>query len=554
MYKVPGIMESYSMSCDTPTAAAASKRFSHRLLFADNNISSSSSSSMKRTLSYLQQPSLSMPIPNSHRQEEEEEDAALQRASSCSSGLHTMLSQLSFHSEPPSTTATTNSPPPSRGSRRRSLFLKKKSSSSNSFSGFWNGMFCPSDQGSLSKEDGGGTLTLGNSDDSSSNLSYDGGDDGDEFGLDVHQPKTPPRRLLNSTHPHNPPMTPTNYEGNYEIAYQEGAGASPHRNSVIRHCEKTPPRNHNNHNHNHSNTHRSAKVPTTPTNHEGHFEISYQGASPARNSIQHEMKDQSEVSTESRLPKANTRNSPPPPPTETPLRFLRAAKGDPVEGKRRYQATLAWRKEHGMDTCLQDPHPHFDLIKQHYPHFFYKPGHNGEPVFWEQPPRTNLAALREGGISLPKLLHHYALITEYLWQHVERDDLAKSITVIDLKGMRMSDFVGETVDYVRACSKFTGAHYPERCGTLFVINVPGWFSMIWKIIKPMVDPVTVCLQALFILFYGQLFPFNADILLLFWSCFAAGQNSDCSRQQCLGGAVTKDPKASHSTRIWRIVP
>jgi hypothetical protein len=40
---------------------------------------------------------------------------------------------------------------------------------------------------------------------------------------------------------------------------------------------------------------------------------------------------------------------PPPPPTELPDRFLRAGKMDPVEGMRRYQATLEWRREQRMD-------------------------------------------------------------------------------------------------------------------------------------------------------------------------------------------------------------
>merc|ERR1712232_453593 len=80
---------------------------------------------------------------------------------------------------------------------------------------------------------------------------------------------------------------------------------------------------------------------------------------------------------------------------------------------------------------------------------------------------------------------------EFGWQCVERDDSARSITILDLEGMRMRDFVGECVEYVRKCSDFTGQHYPERAGHVFVINVPGWFAMIWNVVKPMVDEVTL---------------------------------------------------------------
>lgn len=181
----------------------------------------------------------------------------------------------------------------------------------------------------------------------------------------------------------------------------------------------------------------------------------------------------------------------PPPPEELPLRFLRAGKGDPAEGWRRYQATLSWRHQHGINHILTDPHPHFDLIKRNYPHYYHLRGRNGEPVFFEQPPKTNLQAMKDGGVVLEGLLHHYAMVTEFQWQFVERDDFARSITVLDLEGMRMRDFVGECVEYVRKCSEFTGQHFPERAGFVFVINVPGWFAMIWNVVKPMVDEVTL---------------------------------------------------------------
>ncbi|KAG7367942.1 CRAL-TRIO domain containing protein [Nitzschia inconspicua] len=182
---------------------------------------------------------------------------------------------------------------------------------------------------------------------------------------------------------------------------------------------------------------------------------------------------------------------PPPAPQQLPLRFLRAGKGDPIEGQRRYEATLQWRKEHGIDSILLEPHPNFELIKRHYPHYYHLRGKKGEPVFFEQPPKTDLSALKAGGIDLKSLVRHYAMVTEFQWQFLEPNDMARSITVLDLEGMGMRDFVGECVEYVKMCSQFTGQHYPERAGHVIVINVPRWFSMIWNVVKPMVDEVTL---------------------------------------------------------------
>jgi len=101
----------------------------------------------------------------------------------------------------------------------------------------------------------------------------------------------------------------------------------------------------------------------------------------------------------------------PRPPDELPLRFLRAGKNDPVEGLRRYEATLKMRKENNLDNILREPSPHFDIIKKNYPHFCHLKGKNGEPCFYEQPPKTNLKALRAAGVTVEKLMHHYTYVS-----------------------------------------------------------------------------------------------------------------------------------------------
>ena len=130
-------------------------------------------------------------------------------------------------------------------------------------------------------------------------------------------------------------------------------------------------------------------------------------------------------------------------PTELPIRFLRAGKGDIIEGQRRYMATLHWRKEQNIDTILFEEHFKFTMIKENYPHYFHLRGKQGEPVFYEQPPKTDLQKLKNGGVTLISLVRHYTMVTEFQWQFLESNDFARSITVLDLEGIRMMDFVGE---------------------------------------------------------------------------------------------------------------
>jgi len=187
----------------------------------------------------------------------------------------------------------------------------------------------------------------------------------------------------------------------------------------------------------------------------------------------------------------------PPPPKELPLRFLRAGNNDPEEGWRRYQETLQWRRDENIDNILREPNPLFDLIQRHYPHNFHLTGFHGEPVFYEQPAQTNLKALRQGGVDLHGLLRYYTQITEFQWQYLNRDDHGTSIFVVDMEGIRLSDFVGETKKFVLTAAKVSAQHYPERGGKVFLINVPIWFKAIWRVIRPIVAEST--LKKIFIL-------------------------------------------------------
>lgn len=178
------------------------------------------------------------------------------------------------------------------------------------------------------------------------------------------------------------------------------------------------------------------------------------------------------------------------PPSDVPRRFILAEKGDEEKGRIRYEETLQWRQEEGLDEILQKPWPLFKLIKDNYPHFYHKRGKNGEPVYYEKPGKIKLKELKAAGVTLDDLMRNFITITEFLWNVIEKDDNKKCISVIDMEGVGIRDFVGEAVEYVRKAAAVSGKHYPERCAYIIVINAPGWSSMIWKSVRGMLDEVT----------------------------------------------------------------
>ncbi|CAI5718258.1 unnamed protein product [Peronospora effusa] len=171
-------------------------------------------------------------------------------------------------------------------------------------------------------------------------------------------------------------------------------------------------------------------------------------------------------------------------------RFIAGEKGDVEKGRARYVATLEWRKENGIDDILVTPHRTFEIFKRYYPQFFHGRTRDDLPVYYERPGKIDLAALKREGLSIDDLLRHYMYITEYLWRVLEPNDEARSMTVLDVAGIGMYDLGGEVLDFIKRASAFTGAHYPERSARIFIINTPGWFNMVWRMVKPLIDPVT----------------------------------------------------------------
>jgi hypothetical protein len=157
--------------------------------------------------------------------------------------------------------------------------------------------------------------------------------------------------------------------------------------------------------------------------------------------------------------------------------------------------TLHWRMQNGMDDILSRPQPHIGVLKRCYPHAYHLRGYHGEPVYYESPGRIDMDAMKSAGLTLDHLLRHYALVTEFIWTAIspyQDGPGSKGITVIDLDGARLRDFAGDVVTFVKRAASFTGKHYPDRCGAIYVLNAPSFFQLIWRrVVAPLVDPATL---------------------------------------------------------------
>jgi|GEM_PF-2272352 len=171
-------------------------------------------------------------------------------------------------------------------------------------------------------------------------------------------------------------------------------------------------------------------------------------------------------------------------------RFLNGEKGVVDKAIERWIRTCDWRSEGHIDLILEEPHPFFHLIRENMPSFYYGRAKNGCPVYIDCPGGVKMKALKKAGVGLSDLMFNFIYSTEFLWKVIEPSEQARIVSIMDLEGIGMFDFVGEVIDYVKKTVSISGEHYPERSHKMFIINAPRFFTGVWAIIKPMLDETT----------------------------------------------------------------
>ena len=177
-----------------------------------------------------------------------------------------------------------------------------------------------------------------------------------------------------------------------------------------------------------------------------------------------------------------------------PERFIRACEGDVEQARRRYETTRHWRETEGVNTILVEHQPHFHHIKNFYPHYNAGRGRQGHAVYYERPGELmpQLKQLHSRGIGTKEMLRHWLYITEYQFEVLcKGEPLAKGISVIDVKGVGVFDFMGKTLEFVKKSVQVAGQHYPERSFVIYVVNANSIFTTIWSIIKGWIHENTV---------------------------------------------------------------
>ena len=64
------------------------------------------------------------------------------------------------------------------------------------------------------------------------------------------------------------------------------------------------------------------------------------------------------------------------------------------------------------------------------------------------------------------------------------------VSILDVENVGIMDLRGNALEFLKSASKIVQLHYVERSSKMFIINAPSWFSVLWKVVAPMLHENT----------------------------------------------------------------
>lgn len=170
-----------------------------------------------------------------------------------------------------------------------------------------------------------------------------------------------------------------------------------------------------------------------------------------------------------------------------PKRYLDDCEGNLAEARAKWGKTLKWRRDWSVDDILLEQQPYFSTIKEVSPHFLHGRDKHGRPVYYDLLGRINVEAGCSRGLTVDRYIRHCIYAGEMLWNIFEPNDEQQMIAVMDVRGVGLQSLSGFALEIFQQQSKINAGHYPGRNFKTFIVNAPGWFSLIFPVILGALD-------------------------------------------------------------------
>ena len=193
--------------------------------------------------------------------------------------------------------------------------------------------------------------------------------------------------------------------------------------------------------------------------------------------------------------------------TQDCLRFLVARSHNIAEAATRLQDWYEWyNSPFGEEGSGLTPanmlnldnieNPNRDIIDEFVPHSFSGFCKNGCPIFWEKTGiiAGNLPQLKER-LSMDKMMEEHIRVQaimqvrmDYISRKLKRP-VEQCMIICDYADLSFSpDWFG--IEYCKHLFQMDEKYYPERLYRTYLINAPWYFTALYSLVSPWIDPKT----------------------------------------------------------------
>ena len=190
-------------------------------------------------------------------------------------------------------------------------------------------------------------------------------------------------------------------------------------------------------------------------------------------------------------------------------RFAKARHFDMKETVKMLEAHLEWLEENDVSNIASFDYGELCQVKIAFPHGYHGVDKLGRPIYINRLGRTSTESLFQVTNWDRFIKFWIQSYEELVWNKVPACKAAgaanpalpglpppsalasiQTVTIVDLKGVGLGHFTAKAREFLAVTSKISSNNYPEILGSMYVVNAPGIFPMIWNQIKSMLDPGT----------------------------------------------------------------